>query len=91
MSWNRQRSNLETLMVEVLKKKKALSLQEIVNEIVRVSPEAFTGQTPRNSLYSIVYRRDKNRVDQGKQPLFLTEKIRSEIIYFINPKYIEIQ
>jgi hypothetical protein len=89
MSWNRQKSHLEAMMVDVLVKKKALSLQEIVDEIDRVNPGAFTGHTPRNSLYSIIYRREKNRTEQGTQPLFLTDKIRREIIYSINPKYKE--
>lgn len=91
MSWNRQKSNLEVMMVGVLKVKKALSLQEIVDEIAKSNPNAFTGQTPRNSLYSIIYRRDRNRIEQGAQPLFLTEKVRSEVIYSLNPKYKEIQ
>jgi hypothetical protein len=91
MSWNRQKSSLETMMVAVLKDKEALSLQEIVNEITKGNPEAFTGQSPRNSLYSIIYRRDKNRIGQGTQPLFLTEKVRREVIYSLNPKYKENQ
>lgn len=91
MSWNRQKSNLEIMMIAVLKEKKALSLLEVVDEIAKGNPEAFTGQTPRNSLYSIIYRRDKSRIEKGAQPLFLTEKVRSEMIYSLNPKYKEIQ
>ena len=36
MSWNRQHSNIEELMVKVLKSIKALSLQEIVVFLVKV-------------------------------------------------------
>lgn len=86
MSWSRQTSNLESLMVATLKKRKVLSLPEIVQEILKGSPEAFTGQTPTNSLYSIVYRREKSRLENGQPALFLTEKVRNVLLYSLNPK-----
>lgn len=89
MVWNRQKSNLENLMVEVLKKKSGLSLQEIVNEILKIEPSIFTGETPRNSLYSIIYRREKARMENGIESLFLSEKCRSEILFSLNPKNCE--
>lgn len=82
MTWNRQKSDLEALMVEVLKRKNtALSLSEIVAEIEKLEPYAFTGQTPVNSLYSIIYRREKRRIKNGNQPLFLVEKDRNYSTY----------
>lgn len=85
MTWNRQKSDLEALMVEVLKKKKkALSLGEIVSEIEKIEPHAFTGKTPTNSLYSIIYRREKRRLENGIKTIFLIEKDRNSSIYSIN-------
>jgi hypothetical protein len=87
MTWDRNNSALEPLMIAVLKKKKvALSLQEIVFEIQKSSPSIFTGSTPRNSLYSIVYRREKRRASLGKEALFNRQECRGEILYSINIK-----
>ena len=91
MTWNRQKSDLEAMMVDVLKKKKkALSLGEVVGEIEKIEPNAFTGKTPTNSLYSIIYRREKRRVENGVQPFFLIAKDRNSSVYSLNPKCKEI-
>jgi len=74
-------------MVKILKKKNPLSLQEIVDEIMKRDETAFTGKTPRNSLYSIVYRNEKKRLEEKNQTLFLTNKERREIVYSINPNF----
>ena len=88
MTWNRQTSELEPLMVEVLKRKrKPLSLSEVVNEIAKVAPEKFTGSTPRNSLYSVIYRREKRRIAQSQEVQFLQENCRGEVLFSINPKF----
>ncbi|HHQ4579486.1 hypothetical protein ACP6EV_19775 [Aeromonas hydrophila] len=90
MTWNRQCSDLEAMMVKVLKKKKALSLSEVVSEIEKIEPNTFSGKTPTNSLYSIIYRREKRRIENGNQPLFLIEKDRNYSVYSLNPKHKEI-
>lgn len=85
MNWNRHKSDLETMMVAVLRKKKAaLTLKEIVAEIKNIEPDAFTGKTPINSLYSIIYKREKRRAKNGEPPLFTTKKDRTVIVYSIN-------
>lgn len=86
MSRNRQTSNLESLMIGALKKQKELSLPEIVQKILIGSPQAFTGKTPTNSLYSIIYRREKSRIEGGNPALFLTKKVRNITLYSLNPK-----
>ena len=71
MSWSRSKSEVEDLMVYVLKKKSSpMSLGEIVEEMKKLSPELLTGKTPKNSLYSILYRREKRRIDAGEKPVF---------------------
>lgn len=86
MSWSRQTSNLESLMVAILRKQKVLSLQEIVREILEDCPDAFTGRTPANSLYSIIYRRERSRLEKGNPALFITEKVRNVVLYSLNPE-----
>ena len=87
MGWNRQKSNLEELMVEVLKKKKEpQTLQEIVDEISAKNPEVFTGKTPKKSLYSTIYRREKSRVAKGLPPLFFQYTARRENAFILNPQ-----
>ncbi|MBC7428041.1 MAG: hypothetical protein H7336_05485 [Bacteriovorax sp.] len=90
MTWSRTNSELEPLMVKVLKKKNvSLSLQEIVLEIIKLSPDVFTGSTPRNSLYSVIYRREKRRASLKKESLFIRKECRGEVLYSINKKYLE--
>lgn len=85
MSWSRNKSDVEDLMVQILNRKKLpMSLGEIIDEIKTLSPTLLTGKTPRNSLYSIIYRREKRRVDAGEKPLFKTTEERREILYSIN-------
>jgi len=74
-------------MVKVLKKQGSLSLIEIVDEIIKDDCSAFTGKTPRNSLYSIVYRNEKKRLEQKNQTLFLTTKGKRGIVYSLNPEF----
>ena len=91
MTWNRQKSDLEAMMVDVLKKKKkALSLGEVVGEIEKIEPSAFSGKTPTNSLYSIIYRREQRRLENGYQPLLLIAKARNWSVYSLGPKRHEI-
>ena len=85
MSWSRSKSEVEDLMVYVLKKKSSpMSLGEIVEEMKKLSPELHTGKTPKNSLYSILYRREKRRIDAGEKPVFKTTEERREVLYSLN-------
>lgn len=85
MIWSRKRSDIEALMVEILIKRGApMSLYEIAEEIRRISPTSLSGQTPRKSLYSIIYRREKRRINEGKGLLFKTTEERREVLYSIN-------
>lgn len=86
MSWNRQHSNIEELMVKVLKKHKALSLQEIVLFLGKSEDVPFTGKTPSNSLVSIIYRREKRREDGNVPKLFLKEIVKGRSLYSLNPE-----
>ncbi len=87
MSWDRNKSTSEQLMVEVLADtKQALTLDEIVSEIQRRDPSALTGKTPKNSLYSVVYRREKRRAERGLNSLFKTKTRGSSTYYSLNLK-----
>lgn len=87
MGWSRQKSNLEELMVDVLKKKKKpLTLYEVVEEIRKNDPEIFTGKTPTKSLYSTIYRREKARAQSGNPPFFLQDTTRRDTLYSLNPE-----
>jgi hypothetical protein len=85
MRWSRHLSITEELMVSVLKKqRKPLRLPEIVDEIRRLNPSVLDGKSPRNSLYSIVYRRERRRVERGEKALFLITQERNEVYYSLN-------
>lgn len=85
MNWDRRTRNLETLMVDVLKaSKKPMSLNEIVETIKANNPESIRGKTPRNSLYSIVYRNEKRRHENNEPLLFNVETTGRRSIYSLN-------
>jgi len=77
----------EELMVNVLNHaKQPLSLDEVVTEIIKISPTTLTGKTPNKSLYSIIYRREKQRKERGHQPLFHQMKRGGATYYSLNNK-----
>ena len=81
----KRRSDLETLMVLVLKeKKRALSLSEIAPEISKIDKAIFSGKTPAKSLYSVIYRREKKRIELGLAPLFKKEVCRRDVLFSLN-------
>lgn len=85
MNWPRNKSNVENLMIKILENRRVpMSLGEIVDEIKKIDASAFCGKTPRNSLYSIIYRREKRRIDSGEKPLFKTIEERREVLYDLN-------
>lgn len=74
-------------MVDVLAvSKQALTLGEIVSEILSRNPSALTGKTPRKSLYSVIYRREKRRAERVSPPLFKTTTRGGATYYSLNPK-----
>lgn len=80
-----RKSIAENLMLKILEHKKIpMSLREIVDEIKKIDPSVFCGQTPRNSLYSIIYRRERSRIENGESPLFKTTQERRETLYILN-------
>ena len=85
MSWDRHYSQLEKLLVEILEESdSALTLQEIVKKIESKEPGIFTGKTPSNSLYSVIYRRENRRIQRGHEPLLRTVKEGRSIYYTLN-------
>ena len=81
----KRRSDLEMLMIQVLKeKKRALSLSEIAPEISKIDKAIFSGKTPAKSLYSVVYRREKKRMELGLEPLFKKEMCRRDVLFSLN-------
>ena len=77
-------------MVNVLaESKKSLTLDEIVSKILSNNPSALTGKTPKNSLYSVVYRREKRRAERGMHSLFKTTTRGGATYYSLNPKGLE--
>ncbi|MDQ7016495.1 MAG: HTH domain-containing protein [Gammaproteobacteria bacterium] len=90
MTWNRNKSTSEQLMVDVLaESKQALTLDEIVSEILSRNPSTLTGKTPKNSLYSVIYRREKRREERGLHSLFKTTNSGRTTYYSLNPKGLE--
>jgi hypothetical protein len=87
MSWNRKNSNAEQLMVDVLEQVgKPLTLIEIVEIMLKMNPIILTGKTPKNSLFSILHRREIRRKEMGYQTLFIKTTKGKDTFYRINPK-----
>lgn len=87
MSWSRNTSQLEEYMHEILSRaKKPLTLGEISEKIILKHPDAFRGNTPERSLYSIIYRREKRRISAGLKPLLIKSISDHVARYSLNPE-----
>ncbi len=87
MVWSRKKSRLEDCMVEVLAMSKTgLNLIQIIDAIKIKEPNIFTGKNENKSLYSIIYRREKRRIDSGEPTKFVIKPDRNGSIYKLNPK-----
>lgn len=64
--------------------KEGLPLSRIVTAIQKIDPNCFSGKTPVNSLYSIIYRREKKRIELGEHTLFDKYTFHRETLYKIN-------
>jgi len=85
MSWDRHYSQLEKLLVEILEESdSALTFQEIARKIEEKEPGTFTGKTPANSLYSVMYRRENRRKQRGHEPLLKAVKEGRSVYYTLN-------
>jgi hypothetical protein len=92
MTWSRRRSLLEELMVDVLRDSpKPMTLSEIVETIKKSNPSAIVGKTPTNSLYSIVYRNEKRRIERGIDQLFNKEYVGADCVYSLRSKPVSVK
>tara|TARA_B100000929_G_C15341027_1_gene364148 strand:+ start:275 stop:574 length:300 start_codon:yes stop_codon:yes gene_type:complete len=90
MSRARNTSASERLMVDVLRDAaEALTLDEIVEQILDRSPATLGGRTPKKSLYSVIYRKEKRREERGLPVLFKTSTRGGAKYYSINAKGLE--
>lgn len=85
MIWTKNKSASEQCMVDILEEsKQELTLNEIVSEILRRNPTLLSGKTPKKSLYSVLYRREKRRLEYGLPLLFKTIKRRNTTYYSLS-------
>ncbi|EGR1136740.1 hypothetical protein FXE61_07315 [Vibrio cholerae] len=85
MPWDRKMSRNEQLMFQVLESAmQPLNLTEIVNAIKAIDNTSLAGKTPDKSLYSIIYRREKRRKENGQPPMFIVNKRGGTQYYSIN-------
>lgn len=89
MNWNRHKSKLEALVVDVLSESSnPLTISEIAEIIAEREPGVFNGPTPERSLYSIIYRREKRRKHLGIEPLIIRNDSHP-VKYTLNKKNIQ--
>lgn len=82
-------SSNEQLMIQVLESAmQPLNLAEIVNAINAIDGSSLTGKTPEKSLYSIIYRREKRRKENGQKPIFIVNKRGGTQYYSVNKEVI---
>lgn len=85
MTWDRRHSKLESMMLDILKKsKKPMTIAQIVEVIQLREPNIFTGKTPNNSLFSIIYRNEIKRESLGQKTLFKKSKQGNSTFYTKN-------
>ena len=84
-TWDRHNSEIENLLFETLKDaKEPLTLEEMVGKIRDKDPSKLSGANPQKSLYSIIYRREKRRVERGHEPLLQEHRSKYEVKYSLN-------
>lgn len=82
----------EMLMVNVLKSNKnSLTLGEIVNKIRAKHPDRLNGKTPTKSLYSMVFRKERDREQKGERLLFKIETRGGTKFYSLNAKLVKVE
>jgi len=76
------------MMIQILNlSKDPISLTQIAKEIELSDPTILSGKTPRSSLYSIVYRREKRRELAGISRLFSQQVIHKEIFFSLQSQH----
>lgn len=90
MPSHNKKSNTEQQMIDILQStEESLSLDEIVNQILQLSPSTLKGKTPKKSLYSVIFRREKKRKERSEPSLFITKKRGGATYYSLNPNNIK--
>ena len=56
----------------------------VAPEISKIDKAIFSGKTPAKSLYSVIYRREKKRIELGLDPLFKKEMCRRDVLFSLN-------
>lgn len=75
-------SPTEQFMIEALTESEhPLSLAELVEKIQKKDPDLLQGATPKKSLYSMIYRREKRRRDLGLTQKFKTS-VKSRVSFY---------
>ena len=81
----RKNIRTEDLVSDILKKsKEPMLISEIVKKIRKISDTHLTGNTPEKSLYSMIYRSEKKRSEQGKPERFRKVKRGNMILLELN-------
>lgn len=87
MPWSRNNSAIESLMIKVLEtSNEPLTLLELVAKIREIDASVLAGKKPINSLYSILFRREKKRRDSGHPELFLKDNRYRVTRYSLNKR-----
>ncbi|MGG8470792.1 HTH domain-containing protein [Rahnella sp. PAMC25617] len=79
---SRRRSDLEKAVIEVLKNsKKPLSMLQMVEKIQKKYPLLLTGQTPKNTLYAMIYKREKRRAMDSEAAIIIRHNEGRSVYY----------
>lgn len=80
-----KKNSLENLAIRVLKRSKnPLTLHQMVDEIKKIDPSVLRGKSPSKSLYSVIYRKEKEREKEGIKNVFSIDKTRTDSVYSLN-------
>ncbi|KAA5951120.1 MULTISPECIES: HTH domain-containing protein [unclassified Pantoea] len=79
---SRRRSDLEKIAIKILKRnKEPLSLLHLFEKIHQKYPLLLSGQTPQNTLYAMIYKREKRRVMDGEAAIFIRHNEGRSVYY----------
>lgn len=81
---NKKVISMESEIISVLEQAgRPLSIKEIADIIVSRKRKEFFGKTPNKTVYSIIYRKNKRKKEQGYEPLFNKAEEDEQVKYFL--------
>lgn len=91
MGWSRYKSKIEVLAVEAILEFNGIASIDAIVEYIKIKDASIlNSKTPKNSVYGVIYKREKRRKAIGAEKLFQSRLIDEHIYFSLSANYREI-